>query len=73
MLANIRSMLIPEYSNLMIGTKASGTGVISSIAPGGDIFSSTEGNVEKKSSKVTSFGATTRVSMSDPIDQSLWA
>ena len=65
-LAKMRSMLMPIYSNLMIGTKASGTGVISSIAPCGECFSRTDGNVSKKSSLDTSFGTTTSVSISEP-------
>lgn len=64
--AKMRSMLIPESLSLMIGTKASGTGVISSIAPGDVIFRSRTGKSSKKSSRYTCFGTTTRVSISDP-------
>ena len=64
--AKIRSILIPENSNLMIGTNASGTGVIFSIAPGGDIRSRIGGKSEKKSSIMTCLGATIKVSISDP-------
>lgn len=66
MLAKIKSMLIPEYSSLMIGTNASGTGVISSIAPLLDMRSKTAGKCSKKSSRETCFGVTTKVSISDP-------
>ena len=65
--AKIKSMLMPENSSFMIGTKASGTGVSSSMAPGGESFSSVGGKCSKKSSRVTSLGTTTRVSMSDPV------
>lgn len=64
--AKIRSMLIPESSSLIIGTKASGTGVISWIAPRGVIFRRMTGKSSKKSSRKTCFGTTTRVSISEP-------
>lgn len=62
----IKSMLMPAYSNLMIGTKESTTGVRSVIAPGGDIFTRRSGKYLKKSSRVTCLGPTTRVSISEP-------
>ena len=65
--AKIRSMLIPENSSLMIGTKASGTGVISWMASFGAIRSMMLGKYSKKSSRDTCFGTTTRVSMSEPV------
>lgn len=64
--ANMRSMLMPENSSLIIGTKASGTGVTSSMAPAGAILSKIEGRSSKKSSRETCLGTTTRVSMSEP-------
>lgn len=70
-LAKIRSMLMPENSSLIMGTKASGTCVISLIAPGGAIFSRMEGKCSKKSSRKTCLGTTTRVSMSEPAQVNL--
>ena len=64
--AKIRSMLIPENSSLMIGTKASGTGVISWMASFGAMRLIIFGRYSKKSSRDTCFGTTTRVSMSEP-------
>ena len=64
--AKIRSMLIPENSNLMIGTKASGTGVNSWMASFGAMRLMIFGRYSKKSSRDTCLGTTTRVSMSEP-------
>lgn len=62
----IKSMLIPEYSNLMMGTNDSCTGLTSVMAPSGVISRSRSGKYLKKSIRDTCLGATTRVSMSEP-------
>ena len=62
-LPKIRSMEMESHLNLMIGTKASGTGASSETSGRWrSIFSRTL----KKSSRVTCFGTTTRVSISEP-------
>lgn len=57
---------MPDSSSLIIGTKASGTGVSSLIAPGGAIRLRKVGTCSKKSPLVTCWGTTTRVSISEP-------
>ena len=64
-LTNIRSISTLAHFSLMMGVCASGTGV-SSFGTSEDFFLSKSGNNSKKSSLVTCFGATRRVSISEP-------
>ena len=70
-LTNMRSMSTLAHFNLMMGVCASGTGV-SSFGTSEDFFLSKSGNNSKKSSLVTCFGATRRVSMSEPESKGQW-
>jgi len=63
---NRRSMLTPRRVILKMGTAAVGTGVNSVISDAGVISWKGAGNWSKKSIRLTCFGATTSVSISEP-------
>ena len=71
-LPKIRSIDIESHLNLMMGTKASGTGANSETS---ERWRSIFSNTLKKSSRVTCLGTTTRVSISEPNEGELqsWA
>lgn len=63
-----RSISTPEKSNLIIGTYASGTALSSSISSGEERSRRVGSKYLKKSTLSTCFGATIRVSISEPGD-----
>ena len=69
-LPNIRSMEIESHLNLIIGTNASGTGASSATSGRCRNMSN---NTLKKSSRVTCFGTTTSVSISEPAKSDTFA
>ena len=60
---------MPEYSKVMIGTKASGTSVSSVMESGKALSRRTLGKTSKKSSREIFLGTTTNVSMSEPMQK----